>query len=115
MSLGQFGFGSTLREFIVRFQGNSASTYSIAWNKLFVDPPMGLSPKVKIVESQNRVAIIYDNTARMQIVFIRYSDGKFLKAFNQVPHQHVSFMILKSYVDPQDGSTYHFYSCERKQ
>jgi hypothetical protein len=36
---------------------------------------LGLSPKIKIVESQNRIAIIYENTVMMQIVFIRYSDG----------------------------------------
>ena len=75
MYLGEFGIGLALREFIVRFQGKSASTYSIAWNKQFVNPPLGLSPKIKIVESQNRIAIIYENTVMMQIVFIRYSDG----------------------------------------
>ncbi len=65
MYIGEFGVGIALREFIVKFQGNSASTYSIAWNKQFVDPPMALSSSIKISESQNRVAIIYDNTAMM--------------------------------------------------
>ena len=68
---------------------------------------------MKILDLQNRVAILFENTDRIQILFMDYTYGTVLKMVDQISRGHSTFGNHFSYLDKADGCTYHVYTCEK--